>query len=107
MLQTSVSGVKNSPSSHRRWDDHFSVNFVFPFTYPNVIQIQNELSSRIVNMVPEAIDRRFEKYLRYFKSLVFLRRTFCLEKFISMARQERIDPPAGDALAESLHALVE
>jgi hypothetical protein len=57
----------------------------FPFTYPNLIQIKNELSAGIVNMVPEAIDRRFEKYSRDFKSLVFLRGTFRLEMFIGMA----------------------
>jgi hypothetical protein len=37
-------------------------------------------------MVPEAIDRCFEKYSRDFKCLVFLRGIFRLEKFSGMAQ---------------------
>jgi hypothetical protein len=58
-------------------------------------------------MVPEPIDRCFGKRSRDFESLVFLRRTSRLEKFVGVAQEEGVDPSAGDALAESSNTLVQ
>jgi hypothetical protein len=63
-------------------------NTVFPFAYSNLVEIEDELCTRILDMGLHAFNLCFKKSSRHFQSLVFLRGTFRFKIFVGMPGQK-------------------
>jgi hypothetical protein len=66
MLQPPVNPMENLFVSHRRRYNHFSFNTVFPFAYSNLLEIEDELCTRILDMGLDVFNACFKKSSRRF-----------------------------------------
>jgi hypothetical protein len=101
-----VNPVENRLSPHGRWNNHSSLNSVFPFADADLVKVEHQFCTGTVNMMPEAVDRCVKKNPRHFKPWVALWNTFGLVKLFGVPFDEGIDPSASNMCTESCRALV-
>jgi hypothetical protein len=70
--------------SHRRGNYHSPLNTIFSLTESNLVEVEDQLSTRVMNMLPEHFGRRFEEQSRNLESHIFLAITFRLDTFVTM-----------------------
>jgi hypothetical protein len=107
VFQISMYTVEKCFSSHRCRNDHSPLNTIFPLADSNLIEVENQLSVRMMNVIPDRFDRRFEERTGNLESRVLLGNTFRLDKLVRMTGQERIDSSSRDVFAELFDAVVQ
>jgi hypothetical protein len=88
MLQLPMNPMENHFIPHGQRSNHFSFRTVFPFAYSNLVEIEDALCTRILDMALDVFKTCFNKSSRHFRFLVFLRGTFRLKDFIGMPGQK-------------------